>query len=184
MLDCKAPPSHTASTSPVQCEKACSSSAAATTLTRVPSSTEICTVWEGAPPLKLTVPDVPAEPEIVTSAPYADSTPANMPARTPAAPCRMLVIVFSPFVDVPNRYNVGHMYRVYYPTFHFVKYGPGARSTRAAPGAWCPSGPGARTFQQARRAKYPRRPRRVASEHAWRTISLRNDRTCSAPAIG
>ena len=135
MLDCKAPPSHTASTSPVQCEKACSSSAAATTFTHVPSSTEICTVWKGAPPLKLTVPEVPAEPEIVTSAPYADSTPANIPARTPAAPCRMLVIVFSPFVDISNRYNAVHFQRAYHPTFHFVKYGPGARSTHAALGA-------------------------------------------------
>ena len=58
------------------------------------------------------------------------------------------------------------MYRVYYPTFHFVKYGPGAGR---------PNRFGARTFQRARRAKYPRRPRRGTSEHAWRTISLRND---------
>ena len=62
--------------------------------------------------------------------------------------------------------------------FHFVKYGPGARSTRAALGAWRPSGPGARTFQQARRAKYPRRPRVGQGGMQWsgrNEISLRNN---------
>ena len=43
---------------------------------------------------------------------------------------------------------------------------------------------GSCAYRAALRAKYPRRPRRGTSEHAWRTISLRNDRTCSAPAIG